>query len=354
MSSDLLSVLPAAEATFTNQPATAPVASAAASAGVFAFPPTPEQIQAAIQKVLGKQLSPEFSQWVERYAQVGRRNPYLWNWCRQAVEITTLPCVPAEWKSELCDTKTLGVMWDVMLDDLADQNGDGRLMEELLRLPQYGEADLTPYSSREREYAQFTCDLWREIMRRVRRLPRFAEFEDLLRFDYLQLCNVMRYSHLLNRHPELLNLVEHDSYTPHNMHIMICSTIDVMASPDFQAIEFGKLREVVWNAQWMGRIGNLVTTWQRELGENDFTSGVYARAVACGDLTLGQLYGGDRAAIEKAILDGGHEEHYLQRWRKHHAFLLSDEARLESFDVRRLAAGLEQLICLHLGSRGYK
>jgi hypothetical protein len=104
----------------------------------------------------------------------------------------------------------------------------------------------------------------------------------------------------------------------------------------------------------MGRIGNLVTTWQRELGEHDFTSGVYARAVACGDVTLAQLHAGDRATIERAIFDGGHEEFYLQEWRKHHAFLLSDQARLESFDVRRLAAGLENLICLHLGSRGYK
>jgi hypothetical protein len=271
------------------------------------------------------------------------------------VEITTLPCVPAEVKSDLCDTKTLGVMWDVMLDDLADQNGDGKLLEELLRLPQDdGPVDLSPYTPAEREYAQFTCDVWQEIMRRVRRLPRYREYADLLRFDYLQLCNVMRYSHLLNRHPELLNLVEHDVYTPHNMHIMICSTIDVMASPDFQVIELGKLREVVWHAQWMGRIGNLVTTWQRELGEHDFTSGVYARAVACGDVTLAQLHAGDRATIERAIFDGGHEEFYLQEWRKHHAFLLSDQARLESFDVRRLAAGLENLICLHLGSRGYK
>ena len=333
----------------------AAVSGADASRSSFVVPPPPEQIQAAIQNVLGKQLSPEFSQWVERYGKVGRRNPYLWNWCRQAVEITTLPCVPAELKSELCDTKTLGVMWDVMLDDLADQNGDGELLEQLLRLPQdHAEIDLLRRPPREREYALFTCDLWREIMRRVQRLPRFREFEDLLRFDYLQLCNVMRYSHLLNRHPELLNLVEHDCYTPHNMHIMICSTIDVMASPQFQTIELGKLREVIWHAQWMGRIGNLVTTWQRELGENDFTSGVYARAVACGDLTLAQLHSADRRTIERAILEGGHEAYYLDLWREHHRFLLSDQARLHSFDVRQLAAGLEQLICLHLGSRGYK
>jgi hypothetical protein len=245
-------------------------------------------------------------------------------------------------------------MFDVMLDDLADRGGDDQVLEQLLALPLGHEPDLTSCPEADLEYARFTCQIWREIMARCEGFPRFNEFSRLLQFDYLQLCNVMRYSQLLNSRLELLNLAEHDLYTPHNMHIMICSTIDLMCSPAFDIVELGKLREVVWNAQWMGRIGNLVTTWQRELGEHDFTSGVYARAVMRGDVTVADLRSGDPAKVERAILDGWHEEHFLERWRKHRAHLSSRQARLETVDVDALAAGFDRLICLHLGSRGNK
>jgi hypothetical protein len=186
-----------------------------------------------IASMLGQQPSPGLSPWVAGYAQVGKRNPYLWTWCRRAVEITTLPCVGKEWREELCDTKTLGVMWDVMLDDVADQGGDPGLLEELLCVTEGSSpGHFSRFSPTEQQYAAFTCDIWREILRRAQGYPRFSEFAGLLRYDYRQLCNVMRYSHLLNEHPELLNLTEHDLYTPHNMHIMVCSTFDLMCSWD--------------------------------------------------------------------------------------------------------------------------
>ena len=320
----------------------------------LAFLPSPEKIAAEIAAMLDQRPSPGLTDWVAGYAQVGKRNPYLWGWCRRAVEITTLPCVAPQYREELIDTKTMGVLWDVMLDDVADQSGDPRLMEALLGVTEGGTADFSTFTAAEQEYAAFTCDVWREIMRRAARYPRYSEFADLLRYDYRQLCNVMRYSHLLNRHPELLNLTEHDLYTPHNMHIMVCSTFDLMCSPDFDRSELGRLREVVWNAQCMGRIGNLVTTWQRELKEGDFTSGVYARAVSRGDVTVERLQTGDRAGIEAVILNGGHEQYFLRRWNRHRRFLLSRGAALRSVDIQPYVAGFERLICLHLGSRGRK
>ena len=319
------------------------------------FWPTPERIQQEIGRMLQRPLSADLSRWVEGYARVGRRNPYLWGWCRQAVEVTTLPCVDPALRDHVCDTKTMGVMWDVMLDDVADQRGQNDLMEELLcQTIGRQEPDFSRFSPRERDYACFTADLWRDIMNRARTYPRHGEFAELLRYDYLQLANVMRYSHLLNGHLELLNLAEHDLYTPHNMHIMVCSTLDLMCSPRFDRAEIGILREIVWNTQCMGRIGNLVTTWQRELGERDFTSGVYARAVSTGDLTVADLERGDRNLIEPAIIAGRHEEYFLNRWQRHRKFLLSQRHRLKSFDVGQTVAAFERLVCLHLGSRGNK
>jgi hypothetical protein len=321
----------------------------------FSGLPSSEDVKREIAHVLGRQLSQTLSRWAERYAQVGKRNLYLWKWCRQGVEVTTLPCVSAELRDELCDTKVLGVMLDVLVDDVADQNGDDLLLEYLLDLP-LGRTtiDLTQLPQEQQTYARFTTEVWNEIQTRARRFPCFEEYAQLLRYDYLQVFNTMRYSHLVNRHLELLNLIEHDLYLPHNMHMMVSATLDLMCSPHFDRWELGRLREVVWYAQCMGRIGNLVTTWERELGERDYTSGVYARAVAQGHLTIGQLLAGDRERIKAAIQQGQHEAYFLRRWQDHREHLLSKRTELQSFDVGELVVGLQRLICLHLGSRGYK
>jgi hypothetical protein len=204
----------------------------------------------------------------------------------------------------------------------------------------------------QRAYARFTIDVWNEIQRQVRTYPRHDEFAELLRFDYRQLFNVMRYSRLTAEYPEMFNLVEHDLYLPHNMHMMISATMDLMASPAFDRSELGMLREIIWRAQCMGRIGNMVTTWQREIGENDFTSGVFARAIACGDLAVADLSSENRLVIETAIHQKKHEEHFLGRWQTYRQEILGMRGRCRCVDVSRLVTGLQRLICLHLGSRG--
>jgi hypothetical protein len=170
----------------------------------------------------------------------------------------------------------------------------------------------------------------------------------------LQLFNAMRYSSMINQDIALLNLAEHDLYLPHNMHIMISSTVDLMCSPSFNQHELGTLRDAVWHAQCMGRIGNLVTTWERELGDADYTSGVYARGVAQGDITIQDLLDHDVQAIAAAIKGGGHEQFFLQRWAQYRQRLVELAPRVRSVELTRLLTGYERLIRLHLGSRGYK
>lgn len=315
----------------------------------------PEVVRREISAVLSRELSPSLQRWVEEYSSVGDRQAYLWKWCCCGVEVTTLPCVQPGMRPQLCDTKVLGVMLDVLLDDVADRRGDATLLEHLLEIP-YGRpgADLWDFSPQDRAYVRFTERVWGEIRQRVREYPRFQQYAELLRYDYLQLINTMRYSHLLNADPALLNLAEHDLYLPHNMHMMISATIDLMCSPTFDRAELGLLREAAWHAQCMGRIGNLITTWQRELGEGDYTSGVFASAVSRGSLSLQDLMAGDKRRIETAIQQGDHETRFLRRWRKHRRRLISIGKKLRSVDLRPLAEGLQRLICLHLGSRGNK
>jgi hypothetical protein len=325
------------------------------SAGAADFFPTPELIQREIAEVMAIKLSRPLAGWVEGYAQVGHRDPFLWTWARLGVEVTRLSCTEPTLDSEVGDTKVLGVMLDVMLDDVADHQKDLAFLEHLLNLLETGSQELSKsLLPQQRAYARFTIEIWNEIQRRVKAFPRHAEFAELLGFDYRQLFNVMRYSRLMDEYPEMFNLVEHDLYLPHNMHMMVSSTMDMMCSPRFDRSEMGVVREAVWRGQCMGRIGNMITTWQREIGEDDFTSGVFARALACGDLKVSDLWSGNREYIEGVIHGRKHEEHFLERWQSYRREIVALAARCQSVNLKQLAVGLQRLICLHLGSRGKK
>ncbi|HLJ09898.1 MAG TPA: hypothetical protein VKU82_01855 [Planctomycetaceae bacterium] len=319
------------------------------------FLPSQEAIEREISAVLQLELSDALGDWVQGYSRVGHRNAFLWKWCRRGVGVTTLSCVEDDLRNTVCDTKVLGVVLDVLLDDVADNQQDVALLEAILNGME-GRSDPIdpPLSTAESAYARFTIDVWNEIQRRVRTFPRYGEFSEVLRFDYQQLFNVMRYSRLVNKFPEMLNLAEHDLYLPHNMHMMISSTMDCMCSGGFDRSELGILREAVWRAQCMGRVGNLVTTWQREISEGDFTSAVFARALLCRDLSLDDLRSDNRSRIEEVIVGRRHEEFFLNRWQTYRQEILTLQARCRSVNLGGLIAGLERLICLHLGSRGKK
>src|SRR5439155_14581120 len=144
--------------------------------------PRPEEIQAEIEHVLNKQLNPDLIRWVDGYAQVGKRNLYLWKWVRQGVEVTTLSCVEKELFDFACDTKVLGVVLDVLLDDIADRKGDSGLLEQLLAVPfDDTRLKLSQVRPEDRAYAEFTIDLWQEIKRRTKLLPLFSKFSRIWR-----------------------------------------------------------------------------------------------------------------------------------------------------------------------------
>jgi hypothetical protein len=163
---------------------------------------------------------------------------------------------------------------------------------------------------------------------------------------------MMRYSHLVNDRPYLLNMVEHDLYTPHNMMMVSFAVLDLMCSPGFPQSELATLRELNWHAQCMGRIGNLLSTWRRELAARDFTSGVFAHAMAEGDLTLDELQHGDPQKLEETIRSRGHEAHFFQKWLEHRERCHECASRIRSLDMRTVLDGHDRFFAAYLGSQG--
>lgn len=324
---------------------------------LVAFAKTPAfaaQARAAIAKLHNVKLPAEFDPWVARYGQVGKRNAFLWTWLLHGLDITTLSSVDGGLRRQVLVVKLLSVMLDVLLDDIADVRQDSQMLEEALDIVSghgvaknwsHFDPDVVPY---------FQCidDIWSEITLRIRALPRFSELFDLLAYDYDQLFNTMRYSVLINRRSELLNLVENELYQSHNMLMMVSSTIDLMASPSFELGELGLLREVLFRSQRMGRIGNEISTWERELKDADYSSAVFGYALREGFIDYGQIRRGDKDAIRQALIENDVESYFLREWQRLYDEMLTFTERIVSVDIRLLATGHDELIRMHLASKG--
>jgi hypothetical protein len=307
-----------------------------------------------IEDIKNVQLSDTIERAIDGYEQVGHRNSFLWRWVRRGVEITTLSCIDADLWDHVCDTKTLGVMFDVLIDDVADEDSDPVFLDQLIAITDGRTVPLSDLPPDKRDYYAYSDIIWRQIWDRLETYHRYDEFQEVLRYDYRQLMNSMRYSLLIRNQPHTMNISEHDSYMPHNMHMMVSGTVDLMASLIFDKNELSRLRLVLSFAQHMGRIGNLVTTWEREIREKDFSSGVFPAALNMGVLTVDDLMRGDQQFISERIRGSGIEEKFLRRWTRLHAKVSLHMTNFKTVGLAKLLEGLETLIQLHLGSRGLK
>jgi hypothetical protein len=128
--------------------------------------------------------------------------------------------------------------------------------------------------------------------------------------------------------------------------------LDLMCSPGFPKADVGALRETMWHAQCMGRIGNLLSTWRRELVDRDFTSGVFAHAMTEGDLSLDELEHGDSTRLEKTIRARGHESYFFRKWLEHRERSHASAQRVRSLDLKSVLDGHDRFFAMHLGSQG--
>ena len=321
--------------------------------GIDLFGFSLESLQRERELVTAHRLSPQVEEWYCIYELIGERKRILFQWCEQGAELTTLSCVIPEMFRHACDTKLLSMMLCVLLDDVADQGGREKFLELLLRIVEgQPQVDYSGCTDDERHYATVTQRLTTIWLDRLRQYPCYETFEDLLKYDQFQYFNAMRYSHMLNRNLWAMNPVEHDLYLPHAMDMMSFATTDLMCTRDYSLDELGRLREALWHLQCMGRVGNLLATWRREIYQQDFAGGVFARAVVEGDLSVNQLHPDNFTQIEAAVVDGGHERYYFGRWKYHRECYLQKARFVHAVDLQKLLAGSDRLFLMHLGGRG--
>lgn len=306
----------------------------------------------ALRDVRKVRLSPEIEALVARYEQVGGRDAFLWRWASLGIDATALFALPPAQAAALRDTKLMAVLLNVLLDDLADVRGSEPLLDAALALPFTAPAArVLPEDPQDRALLALVAELWDTLHARAQALPGWERYAALLRFDVRQVFNAMRYGLLLRQLPALLNPIEHELYPPHNMNMMVFATLDLMVGPPLQGWELGLVREVAWCAQSMGQLSNMIVTWEREIPDRDFSSRIFALALARGVLSPHELQTLAPEDIAARVRAAGIESALIHQWHSLRDQVAERAASLRAVDVPRLLRGLDALLGMTLASR---
>jgi hypothetical protein len=314
----------------------------------------PSDLKRIVGEIQAIEFSPSLRPWIEDYEKVGQRGRFLWQWCLKGVRLTTLPCVEPGLRDHVIETKMLSILYGTLIDDIADREQDKEMLEIATRLgsDEWASDRLALWTGRRRDYLEMIARLGVEVWARCETYPRFSEFESMLRFDNDQCLNAMRYALLVNQSPGILNNIEHDLYQPHNMQIMFMASVDLAASSGFDTNELGIAREIFWHAQRMGRIGNMLTTWEREVLDRDFTSGVFAHALGRHVLSPSDLRSSPAHEIMSVLENAQCQAHFIREWKSHREQMAAKIQNVTCADLKPYLQAFEQLIVLHLCSRG--
>ena len=314
---------------------------------------TPERIEREIKAIQRIKLPPELEKWVKEYEKVGERKEFIWKWLYKMNKISSFFEISKSQSYLLYKIKTLFNMLIILIDDVAEKNKDV-LLKEILKVPvEKNFINFRYLSSEDRRYLNFTIKVWREIEKILNKFPCNKKYQVIFDFDIRQFISEVIYSNLIYKDPFLMNELEYWTYLPQGMQIIIDFDLDLIESnKNFNKEELGLAREIVLIFQQMARIGNWVSTWEREAKSKDFTAILFPLAkrydlISCKDLIEASDKISEkirRERIEKELLG-----EWEVRYKKVKAF-----SKINLLDIGQNLRKFEYLLQMHLISRGLK
>ena len=321
--------------------------------------PTETEIIALLEEIHEHSLPPTIRAFVTDYQSLAdARPPFMWKWVHQLAPRNSLPCVPTDARSQTAGLKTLLILFITILDDVLEKRHDRSTFTNVARIPFNGLQQQSSDTA-DAETVAFATRLWEAIEADLRETPEYATYEELFRFDLKQAITAIEYSELVSENPDVATVADLDRYESHNMVMLAYADIDLMHSHEDYRPELGMLREAIMTAQTMARIGNWVSTWERELREGDFSAGPIIYSLEHGIISLELLQDAktDDEAAENAIAtitEAGVEKHFLNRWERSYHELIELNNAMDLMDLSEFISGTEAVLRYHLASRGLK
>jgi hypothetical protein len=317
---------------------------------------TSEVRKREIEKIQKVKFPPELQKWVKEYEKVGDRNEFIWKWTYRSIQIVTLPNILLKYRKSLMKVKFLMVMFITLLDDIADKTKNINLLNELLKVPFESERIESKHLNKnEKEYLNFTQMVWYDIRKIIITLPYYQNVKMAFEFDLkILLMNAICYGYLVNKNHYLINKVEYQEHFAYNIQGFINLDLDLMCCYNkFNKEDEGSLREIAWRSQKLAQMINWISTWEREILEDDFTSGVFAFAVDRKILAVSQLkkkY--SQKNIEK-IRKSNLENEILAECNEEYRNIRLIGNGLKNKSIEKFILNFKEFIIIQLCSKGY-
>lgn len=303
------------------------------------------EIEAKIQAVA---FSDTVKHWLAEYSKVSSaRGEFLWKWCHVAAQHVTLPCVPEDQLQTLTDTKMLHLIFLCLVDDLVDERKDAAMFGAVQDMVAGRGFSSVGFSNEDWRYFVLAREAWHELSSRHKGFARHREFRDDLAFDYAQVFQSLWHALRVNLQPSRINLCEAEAYQPHNMAMIYMGTLDLSASPEFDMTDVGAAREVFWHGQVLGRIGNTLATWQRELKSDDFSSVFFAHVK-----DLGLALPPDPALVQSKAFVNRIEDRLSFTWKLSYDAMYRAVKKVGSIDLLPYFEACADLTELHKIGKG--
>ena len=285
--------------------------------------------------------------YIEQYeSAVGERDRFVWKWVYDQFDRITLPTVSPSAARRVRETKLLLTLYVTTTDDVVERWDDRETFTAARQITRGEE----PGETSRPAVVSFLQSVWDEIDERLRAAPRYEEFRELFAFDLRQVWTAVDYSRVFD--DCVANADELRRYDTHNMVVFPYAGVDLMHSPSFDRSELGALRALLWQLQVMARIGNWLSTWERELTEGDYASGVVVRAIEQGIVDPASVE--EAGSLADAIRDHDVEDQLLAEWERTERIAAMKADRVDCFDASQLVDGMRDVLGHHLASDGLK
>lgn len=227
----------------------------------------------------------------ERFGSNMGRDEVLWSWCYTAVEITRLDHNLGTYDPQLIDKiKLLGIIFVVVLDDISDRSLDNEESFKVIKSLEFNTVKKIKRNA-EDPLVQLGISIWNELVSLLEPLPNYQKYKNKLIYYYECLFRNMLYSLSIQKGTSNINLYLYRKYFQHNVHMIHHGLIDLMTTTttiDYETED--RLIKILLAGQLIGRFGNSLTTYKRELLEGDISSDIIPIALEQGIIQKSDLY----------------------------------------------------------------
>ncbi len=313
----------------------------------------PIQKTKLIDEITHITLPKEIASYAKKYqAAGGQRDLFIVKWLYYCLKYFTLSCVNEEEKERIITLKIISTISVLIFDDFGDEDQDLASILEAMKLPYHShQIQIENISSKNRDLFALAMETWQYYLSVIETYPRFAQFKDIIVYNYTQMVNSCLHSCLKNLHPAFINYVEAEIYEPHTMFMVFFTDTDLVATKKIITKEIGLMRELFWRSQRMGRIANCIATWQRELNSNDLSSNFLSFSVIHQnidpDLLLKQ-----KNNIKHLVSIKETESYFYSQWQTYYTEILNLGANIKTFDVEQFLYGIEVQLMSYLACKG--